>query len=380
MLMMWRQSQVSRAFCGTCLGLFLGAVLFAGCAGPEPQNDDAVTAAEPQRAARQAFGANPAAAGGVAPEVGPTAAGAEESSTSPRRYTDLRRHTHSLVGSDFHVDVSPYGDRVYFSSTRHSRWANIYAKSVDGKAVRQITNTGVNDINPRVSPRGDLLAFASDRNGNYDIFITTARIAGAVWQVTSSPGPEIAPSWSPDGRKIVYSAKNDYGVWEIWIKDLETQALTNLGPGLFPAWSPLGNRIVFQRGRGRAPNYSAIWTIGVDGNDPTEIVSSDEWAAERPSWSPDGSWIVFTSVGKSPGSHDDGGSWRSPLRMQMGDDVWVVRANGSALTQVTSWPQADFDAVWGLDGRIYFSLQRDRGVNVWSLRPVLLDVSGVHRG
>lgn len=59
-------------------------------------------------------------------------------------------------------------------------------------------------------------------------------------------------------------------------------------------WSPDGNRIVFLRDRYTTPETYAIFTIGADGSDLQQVTPWELDAAD-PDWSPDGNLIVFNS-------------------------------------------------------------------------------------
>ncbi|MFQ5654719.1 MAG: TolB family protein [Planctomycetota bacterium] len=81
----------------------------------------------------------------------------------------------------------------------------------------------------------------------------------------------------------------------------------------------------------------------------------------NPAWSPDGAWVVFNSVAKSPARRD--------LPPEEGDDIWCVRADGRHLTRLTSRGSPEWNPAWGDDGRIYFSSTHTGETGIWSLRP-----------
>ncbi|MBI4577401.1 MAG: TolB family protein [Planctomycetes bacterium] len=287
-------------------------------------------------------------------------------------YRDLRRHTESGVGADYDPDIfqddSTGRHLIVFASTRHDPQGEIYLKDVNRPALRRLTNSPTRDAHPKFSPDGRLVAFSSDRNGDWDIFVISATESGPSWQVTDSGQDDVYPTWSPDGRRLAYSSRDGGGDWTIWIRDLATSELVNLGPGLFPEWSPDGERLAFQRPSARGPYWYSVWTVRVNGNDLSEVVASDEWAAINPSWSPDGSWLVFASVAKSRIARQEG-------RVFNGDDVWMVREDGTQLVQLTVHPGADWNPTWGpRDGRIYFCSDREWSQNLWSCQPVSFPV------
>jgi len=124
------------------------------------------------------------------------------------------------------------------------------------------------------------------------------------------------------------------------------------------------------------PWYS-VWTLDIGYkfgkieamSAPSEIIHSDQWAAITPSWSPDGNYLTFASVRKSPLTQHQ-------ARIYRADDIWVVRADGSDLTQITDHPAPDWNPSWAPEagnpyGRIYFTSSRDGNPSIWSVRPLL---------
>jgi len=279
-------------------------------------------------------------------------------------YRGIQQHSFSTVGEDADPDISRDGTQLVFASKAHSPYWNIYIKPVNGRVMTQKTDTQDNDIQPKLSPDGKHVAFASDRNGNYDIFVIGAQISGSIRQVTNSTDDEISPSWSPDGKEVVYCSLSAMSQqWELWKINLETQAKTNLGPGFLPEWGPAGD-IVFQRARTRDGMLFSIWTMGKDGSRPTEIISSRDWAAINPAWSPLGDRLVFATVRKSPVAVIEN-------RLTRGDDIWMIKNDGTGLVQITRHAQPDWNPVWGADNRIYFTSERNGQKNIWSVEPLV---------
>ncbi len=281
-------------------------------------------------------------------------------------YTDLRQHTYARNGEDNDPSLSRDGTQLLYSSTQHSRVSSIYLRPLNGRATRQITTAFHNDMFPVFDPTGSRIAFASQRTGNWDIFVVEAARPSTAWQITQSPGDDIHPTWSPDGRYLAYCARARDEDWQLWVVDLETHAFTNLGPGMYPEWSPLGDRIVFQKPRYRGGGWFGIWTVRPDGTEVTEIISSEKWAGINPTWSGDGKYIAFASVHKSPEA-------QASHRVWAGDDIWIVRADGSGLYQLTTDEGPDWNPAWGSDGRIYFVSRREGTQNVYSVKPAIPD-------
>jgi TolB protein len=297
-----------------------------------------------------------------------TRPGSRAGAQSPLDGTDnLWQVTFASQGGDFDPEVDRSGSSLVYASTQHREHADIYLKSVDGASVTQLTNDAARDEMPTFSPDGGQVAFTSNRTGNWDIFLVDVA-GGQPVQITTDPSDEIAPSFSPDGRKMIFSAYGERsGQWEMVVIDVDNPARRKfLGFGLFAAWSPNGDKILFQRAREWGTHWFSVWTLDlVDGEAQrfTEIVACTNAAAIMPNWSPDGQHIVFSTV-LNPGSDD-----QAAIPQQ--GDVWIVRADGTGRSNLTSSPYTNLQPVWASNGSILFVSNRSNEgrEHIWSLRP-----------
>jgi len=93
-----------------------------------------------------------------------------------------------------------------------------------------------------------------------------------------------------------------------------------------PVWSPRGDRLAFVS---TEPGNDEIYTIGIDGTGQERLTFNDwEWD-KHPTWSPDGSQIVFWS---------NEGSGRQQL--------WIMNADGSERCLLLESSYNDWDPVW----------------------------------
>jgi TolB protein len=287
-----------------------------------------------------------------------------------RTIGEMTQITFTRVGGDTDVDVSAKEDLVAFSSDRHSQDHNIYTKSVAGTTVTQKTFTPFDEIQPKLSPDGQKIAFASNKNGSYDIWLMDAHANGTATQVTFGEEDDLHPSWTPDGGTIIYcSYSSRTGDWSIMATSLGTGEVRDLGPGKFPDVSPDGNKILFQRARQRDGYWYSIWTMNLDGTDQTEIIASADWAAINPCWSPDGKYIAFATVNKSPQAKLEDRIWQ-------GDNIYIVGVDGRGLLQLTDDNKPDWAPCWSQrDGRVYFVSERNGFRNIWSVKPPIFTVA-----
>lgn len=284
----------------------------------------------------------------------------------------LAQVTFASQGSDFDPAVSRDGQFIVYASTQHRPTADIYMKAVNGRTITQLTADPGQDVMPSISPDGKRVAFASNRSGSWDVYVMTATGGQAV-QVTSDPAHELHPSWSPDGKRLVYCRLGEVsGRWEMWVADVDQPMVSEfIGYGLFPTWCPMAatgaegrDKILFQRSRERGDRAFSVWTVDYksgDASSPTEIVSSGSSAVINPTWSPDGSRVVYATV---PYAVETG---TTNLVRPSSADLWMCGVDGSARVNLTTGRSVNLMPTWGSDGRIYFVSNRGGIENIWSI-------------
>jgi TolB protein len=141
------------------------------------------------------------------------------------------------------------------------------------------------------------------------------------------------PSLAPDGDSVVYSAFRENNVYEIYEVNLDgnaTRLTDRLGVLTAPEISPDGSLIAFMRWT-PISNQHQIWVMDRDGGNPRQVVSGSGW---DPTWSPDGSRILFAS--------DRSG----------GTQLWVVGLDGSGLRQISNLPAIRGRSDWSSQDQI----------------------------
>jgi len=255
---------------------------------------------------------------------------------------------------------------IIFVSQRARSDFQLYLMRPDGTRQRRITRPRGFGQNPQQSPTwspdGKWIAFASDRGQmpsggeRSELYVMRPNGTG-LRRLTHDRSVDVDPAWSPDGRRIVFVSNRPrmtgkFAIWTIKANGTGLQRLT-AGHDADPAWSPDGTTIAFAR------FPFAIWLMNADGTNqrklttPLQDPGSNDEEDIMPAWSPDGDWIAFARrhepyVGPT-------GSTRYRL------DVYVIRADGTAIRRLTRRARQNVEPAWSPDGkRIVFVSDRAR--------------------
>lgn len=207
-----------------------------------------------------------------------------------------------------------------------------------------------------VSNQG-LIVFVSSRAGENDIWkqeVSEDGTTGPSINLTNDvTGVANSPEWSPDGTKIVYRFQTT-GSYQIWMMKADGSNKTQLTNSSYydwnPSWSPDGKKIAFSRstGTGTCSAYSTmhISILNLEDMSLLEIPISGNHGEALPSWSPDGTKIMYAL---------DEGTCSNPK------DLWIMNADGT--NKQLFYPHTGNDSDWlyqtwphwGAHGKIAFN-------------------------
>lgn len=146
---------------------------------------------------------------------------------------------------------------------------DIFQADLNGKIIKQLTNTKGYDAEATISPKGDRMVFTSTRDGDLDLY--TMDLKGKnVKRITNTLGYDGGAWFSPDGKKIIWRASRP--TTEAEIKEYKELYAENLV----------------------APTHMEVWIANADGSDAHQVTFLEQanWA---PNFTPDGKHFIFCS-------------------------------------------------------------------------------------
>lgn len=188
---------------------------------------------------------------------------------------------------------------------------DIFVADLNGKIVKQLTNSPGYDAEATISPDGKKIVFTSIRSGDLELY--TMNLDGSdVKQITHDLGYDGGAFFSPDSKKLVFRASRPQTPEEIKeYKDFLAQGLV-------------------------APTNMEIFTCNVDGSDMKQIthLGKANWA---PFFTPDGKKIIFSSNHASKRGYDF--------------QLYTINVDGTGLEKITTGGNFNAFAIFSHNGK-----------------------------
>ncbi len=180
----------------------------------------------------------------------------------------------------------------------------LFIAGADGNDERPLLAQPNVDYDPVWSPDGASIVFTSERAGSADLFRVNPA-GGALERLTDDSAYDDQAAFSPDGKQLVFVSTRGGGTADLWLLDVQTKqakALTS-GPGgdFRPSWSPDGIWIAFSSdrdstlpfayGRWEHLHVVDVYVVRPDGSGLRRITKPGDFCGS-PKWLPDGQRLV----------------------------------------------------------------------------------------
>ncbi|WP_051772699.1 DUF11 domain-containing protein [Saccharothrix sp. NRRL B-16314] len=192
-------------------------------------------------------------------------------------------------------DVSARGGLVVFTSLRDGPTPQVYLRTAGG-AVRRLT-VGLDAAHPRLSPDLRTVVFDSLDGERRDLWLVGVDGKG-LRQLTDTRSDETWPTFSPDGASVAFSGDRD-GAREIYRVPVGGGRATRVtdepdGDAGEPDWNPRDGRIAYSLDIDGTRQLRVLdgGSVGVP------VLGGDQagWRGRSPGWKPDGVGLLFLSI------------------------------------------------------------------------------------
>jgi Tol biopolymer transport system component/DNA-binding winged helix-turn-helix (wHTH) protein len=228
------------------------------------------------------------------------------------------------------------------------------ARDVVEPEFTQLTSRIGEELFPDFSPSGEFLVYSASNAEQRDIYLQRVSGANAINLTPDSLLDDTQPAFSPVGDQIAFRSERDGG--GIFVMGATGESVRRVTDhGFNPSWSPDGTEIVFSTES--AGLHTVTFGLGrleivrVDTGEVRPVLKT-RGSAYQPQWSPHGHQILFWSSTRSK-------RWR---------DIWTVSPETGDVRAITHDEATDWNPVWSPDGSfVYFTSAREGATSLWRI-------------
>ena len=274
------------------------------------------------------------------------------------------------------LDTEELSDR-WHKYLRKRYWPDIADRDEPGDVARKLTDH-IKTRNflfnaPVLSPKGDKLVYLSDEADYIDMYLLNTIDGKKLGRLIKGQRSDMydnlhwlrpGAGWSPDGKKIVFASKSSGGRDALFIMDVESRqvekSLTFDLDGIFsPDWSPAGNRIVFTGMKnGRSDIY--VYTLDTETLIP---LTNDMFTDSEPSWSSDGSCVVFVSDREDCTDVRTAGTVDMPRKRDYIHDIYTISVSTGMVERLTNDGSMEKSPQFSPDGTKLAYVSNENGID-----------------
>ena len=266
----------------------------------------------------------------------------------PHNYYWRELYLPQLTTGPSSASFTPDGRELIYSMAG-SLWRQAIGS---GDAVELTHAARAYDYQPDVALVGRSVVF-SRYDGNAIELWRLDLGSGREQPLTAGGAVNVEPRLSPDGTRIAWVSTKGTGHFNLFIADVTASGLVNAHPllgerqskisryyystfdhALNPSWSPDGTRILYVTNNEVAWGTGEIWSVAADDpRDRRRVLSEETSWSTRPEMSPDGNQVLFASY--------HGRQWRQ---------LWVTTPSGAAPLPLSFGEFDRWNARWSPDG------------------------------